>query len=253
MSFSNVGKVWTRDSFHRYLSGLKRPEWIKGVTLHHTGAPSLATRPRGFAAQHIENIANYYKGELGWKSGPHLFIDDDQCFGMTPLTERGVHARSFNATHIGIEVLGEYDTESPFEGRGLACWTMTAGITAAILEWLGADVGAVDFKRPLLTFHRDDPKTSKTCAGRKIEKEWFVELMRSAQSSPLGMAPEQIFEEKFVPALDWLQSKGRLLIPRMTKVGLMLGDYRVERHYYEKSEQRTYIALRELEAWLASA
>ena len=74
--------------------------------MHHTAAPSLAQRPRGLTIQHIRNIQNYYQSQLGWSSGPHLFIDDDQIFGMSSLERRGIHAVSFNRTHIGIEVLG---------------------------------------------------------------------------------------------------------------------------------------------------
>ena len=91
MSFANVGKVWTVDSFREYLKGIKRPVYAKSITLHHTGAPSLGQRPRGFLIQHIHNIQSFYKS-LGWNRGPHLFIDEDQFFGMTPLTVSGIHA-----------------------------------------------------------------------------------------------------------------------------------------------------------------
>ena len=104
MSFANVGKVWSSSSFNEYLKTVKKPSWARAVTLHHTAAPSLAQRPTGFTIQHIENIKSYYSQKLGWKKGPHLFTDEDEIFGMTPLTLTGIHAVSFNSYSIGIEV-----------------------------------------------------------------------------------------------------------------------------------------------------
>ena len=135
MSYNNVGKVWTPDSFGEYLKTLKKPDWAKAVCLHHTAAPSLAQRPKGFTIQHIENMRDFYKG-MGWKSGPHLYTDEDQIFGMTPLTETGVHAVSFNRSAIGIEALGFYSKgqENPISGRGLQVWQTTSWVTVNLLS-----------------------------------------------------------------------------------------------------------------------
>jgi len=57
----------------------------------------------------IANIRDYYKNDLLWSAGPHLFIDEDEIYGMCDLRKKGVHAVSFNKTAIGIEVLGDYD------------------------------------------------------------------------------------------------------------------------------------------------
>lgn len=252
MSFSNVGRVWTRQSFAAYLATLQRPAWIKGITMHHTGAPCLETRPRGLTIQHIENIADYYKTadktKKAWSSGPHFFIDEDQIFGMTPPNEPGTHARSFNATHIGIEVLGEYDSEIPTEGRGLECWNTAAIAVRDLLLWL--DIGTKG-----INFHRDDPKTDKTCAGTKVRADWFRRLVMAAYQGELKAAPlqpEQIFDEKFVPAAHWIADAGRSELLKMTQDGLMLGNHRIERSYYDKRNEVTMVSLRELEAWLKS-
>ncbi len=249
MSFSNVGRVWSRQSFQGYLATLRRPAWVKGITLHHTAAPSLATRPRGFTVQHIENIRSYYINEMGWRSGPHGFIDEDQVFGMTPFTERGVHARSFNRTHLGLEVLGEYDSEPPTKGRGLECWMTAAAVVKDLLIWLDLDTTVINF-------HRNDPKTSKTCAGTLVKDEWFRRLVLAAYRGEgkvvEPVSPAQIFSEDFVPAADWLRSNGRAELPKKTKDGLMLGKHRVERHYYDKATETTMMSLRELQAWLAT-
>lgn len=121
-------------------------------------------------------MQDFYK-EKGWHSGPHLFADDDQLWGMSPLTEPGVHAVSFNKTSIGIEVLGDYDSESPTTGRGLECWKVAAQATKVLLDWLKLPANT----RTVL-FHRDDPKTSKSCPGKLITKGWVLSMITGAAS-----------------------------------------------------------------------
>jgi len=192
MSYENVGKVWSVDSFKEYLSGLKRPTFAKSVTIHHTGAPSLAQRPNGFTVQHIHNIKGFYQS-LGWSKGPHLFIDDDQIFGMTPLSMTGIHAVSFNRTSIGIEILGDYDCEDPLNGRGAAALRTAAAATKALFEWLD-----IPLNEDTLKFHRDDPKTSKTCPGRKITKEHFIALAQGSSNNSKEQTPPQTYEVSVV-------------------------------------------------------
>lgn len=183
MSFSAVGQVFDLPGFREHLAGLHLA-WAKGVCIHHTASPNLEQRPKGWTIQHMRNLAHYYGQELGWSSGPHLFTDEDQIFGLTPLTERGTHAKSFNGTHIGIEALGNYDRESPTEGRGDQVWTTTIEATAAILTRLGLE--ATD---DTVKFHRDDPKTSKTCPGTRVDKQRILDRIRLAMQSGSPPAP----------------------------------------------------------------
>jgi len=180
MSFADVGKRWSTRGFREHLPTVRRPTWAKSVTIHHTAAPSLAQRPKGLEPVHIENIANYYRTKLGWNRGPHFFIDEDDICGMTPPNIAGIHAASFNATSIGIEALGNYDVESHDSGRGLMVWTTTAIAARCILRWLNLPIDATT-----VLFHRDDPKTRKTCPGKKVSKHWFLELVRNADPMPV--------------------------------------------------------------------
>lgn len=78
-------KHWPRlDSLHLpfYLATIKPPTWATSITLHHCGAPSLAQRSNGFSAQHLANLRHFYEVNKGWSSAPHLFVDDDQLWGM---------------------------------------------------------------------------------------------------------------------------------------------------------------------------
>lgn len=171
--FANVGLTWTAAEFAAYLAKVQRPAWAKAVCVHHTASPSLAQRPAGITAQHIRNIRDFYRDEKGWSAGPHLFVDDRQILGMTPLVQPGVHARSFNASAIGIEVLGDYDIESPFTGRGQIAWRHAAIATRALLDWL-----QLPATEHTVLFHRDDPKTTKTCPGTLVQKPWFLALLK---------------------------------------------------------------------------
>lgn len=153
--------------------------WVKGVVLHHTWLPDLAMRPQGFQAQHIENIVDFYK-QKGWNRGPHGFVDEDQIWGMTPFEEKGIHAVSFNQTHIGIEVLGNYDRDLPNEGRGLLCWQIALKCVDLLFERL-----AIPPTSSNILFHRDDPKTNKTCPGTLVKKEWILATLASIRQDRL--------------------------------------------------------------------
>lgn len=181
MSYANVGKRWSPSGLAEYLGTQSRPTWAKSITIHHTASPSLAMRPSGLLAQHMENLRNYYQNRLGWSRGPHFFIDDDEVLGMTPPTIKGTHAVSFNSSSIGFELLGDFDTEDPTTGRGLAVCTTGAAAARATLDWLGLPIN-----EQTVLFHRDDPRTSKTCPGRKVTKTWFLDLIRNARPEPVG-------------------------------------------------------------------
>lgn len=167
-----LGKAYTPTEFTAYLATLKWSAWKPShIVIHHCAEPSLAQRPHGFINQHMLNLQDFYEGK-GWSAGPHLFTDDDQIWTFSPMTARGVHAVSFNATGIGIEMLGDYDTEDPKSGRGQQVLQTTAAATKAIMARLGLD-------KSCIRFHRDDPKTNKACPGKKITKEWFLSLLDS--------------------------------------------------------------------------
>lgn len=204
MGFELVGRVWTLEEFEGYVRGLDL-SWVRGVTLHHTSAPSLEQRPEGLKAQHIVNIRDYYKNRLGWSSGPHLFIDDDQIWGMSSLERRGIHARSFNATHIGVEVLGDYDREPVDQGRGKACWETTSKAVGSILRAAGLPRSAVNG-------HRDDPKTSKTCPGVHVDLDQFRQMLDMNPVPGRGAVEDReddVDYGKILDGVDWQLQKLR--------------------------------------------
>ena len=190
MSFSAVSQVWDEVSFREHIraNATQIKRWAKGVTLHHTASPNLAQRPKGWTVQHMRNLAHFYGKKLRWSSGPHFFTDEDQVFGLSPVTSRGVHARSFNANYIGIEALGNFDTESFDSGRGLEVWRTTAAAVAVLLDELG-------WTESNINFHRDDPKTSKTCPGKKVTREWFLNLVRESRTREPSLGSADVNSE----------------------------------------------------------
>lgn len=198
MSFSLVGTAWNLAGFESYLVN-KNLGWADSVTLHHTGSPDLSNRREGLILQHIRNIQFYYEKRNGWSRGPHLFVDDVDVNGMSPLTERGIHAVSFNSHSIGVEVLGNYDEEDPKSGRGLKCWIMAAKTTAILLKRMGLEAN-----EKTILFHRDDPKTRKSCPGDKVEKAWVISLVRAAMADePAPVEIEEREENERMKAIEW--------------------------------------------------
>lgn len=140
--------------------------WASGVTVHHTWKP-VAADWRGAAA--ILAMARYYRTspDLQWDRGPHLFSvsgasdpRNDGIWQMTPLNERGIHAKSFNATRWGWEVVGDFD-QQPWDAGTAA---LALGGLAAIHDWAGWQVSPAT-----LGGHRDDPQTAKTCPGAQVD------------------------------------------------------------------------------------
>ena len=187
-----VGKCFdTAAKFLDYLDDIKFTNaWTpKFVTMHHTGGPSLKTwegygnRPKPITdEQWMKNLAGYYGNEMKWSAGPHFFFTPKNFCVLSLPNKRGVHAVSFNATSWGVECVGDFDSEAFTEAlanryaEGLACLHVAAGLEPD--NYLRNVRG--------LHFHRDDPKTSKTCPGKRVNKENMVALIEAkmAQIAP---------------------------------------------------------------------
>lgn len=184
-----VGKCFpAAPEFLAYLDGIKFGAWRpRYVTMHHTGGPSLATwRTYNHGnrkvpitdARWMQNLAAYYGNELGWSAGPHFFFTPDNFCVLSLPEKRGVHAVSFNANSWGVECVGDFDSEAFTPdlanryAEGLACLHLALGISPDNYK----------FNTSGLHFHRDDPKTNKTCPGRKVDKPRMVILIQQAMA-----------------------------------------------------------------------
>jgi hypothetical protein len=172
--------------FLAYLQALAFRAWRpQFVTMHHTAAPSLSTwagwQTRTAPVtdeQWLKNLAGYY-GSLGWHAGPHFFVTPKHICVLTDPTRRGVHAVSFNAVSWGCEVVGDFDRER-LGGDYLA---FVASALAAMHVAAGLKPEPYQFRQSGLHFHRDDPKTRKTCPGTSVAKDAIVKAVATAMTA----------------------------------------------------------------------
>jgi hypothetical protein len=108
----------------------------------------------------MRNLESYYRDEMHWSAGPHLFVADDLIWVFTPLTTSGVHSPSWNGLAWGVEMVGEYEVE-PFS-PAVRENTVDALATLHLSRGLDPDN---------LRFHKEDPRTThRSCPGRHVDK-----------------------------------------------------------------------------------
>ena len=167
-----VGESFTKETFKAYVDTLSWeddfvPEFI---VLHNTGEPCLENRPNGLTHKHMKGLESYYKNDMGWNSGPHLFIDDHQIWVFTPLTTSGVHSPSWNKVSLGVEMLGDFDTEEFDTGRGALVKDNSVAAIAILSKVLDIDPNT-------MKLHREDPRTDHHCPGDNVDKDEFISLV----------------------------------------------------------------------------
>lgn len=168
-----VGKSFDQQGFDEYLHTLAWVQWRPNfVVLHNTGIPSLSQRPNGFSPEHITNLVTFYRDTQGWRSGPHIFVDDKKIHVFTPLTVSGTHSPSWNKLSLGIEMLGDYSKESFSEGRGAAVRKNTVAAIASISAVLGIDPGTTKL-------HKEDKLTTHDCPGKNVIKSMVIAEVRA--------------------------------------------------------------------------
>lgn len=165
-----VGKGFTVQEFAIYCAGLSWNGWRpQFITVHNTASPTLAQRPTGFNQTHMKNFENYYRNQLRWSAGPHLFIDDFRIWVFTPLNKPGVHSPSWNQIALGLEMLGNYETESFDSGRGLAVRKNAIAAIAILYATLGLEPNTI-------RLHKEDTATThRTCPGKNVSKSALIQ------------------------------------------------------------------------------
>lgn len=177
-----VGKAFpTIDSFAAYVDTVQFNLWRpRFVVVHNTSAPDLKTyanwqtrKPAPVTdEQWMLNLQGYYRDQMGWSAGPHLFVTPKSICAFTPLNVPGTHTPSWNSISWGVETVGEFETEtfagSPSQTNligGLGVLHMKAGLT--VLPYVCGQRG--------LHFHKEDRNTThKTCPGKNMVKTDLV-------------------------------------------------------------------------------
>lgn len=175
------------------------------LVLHHTWRPAKEAWQGEWT---IAGLKKYYE-QKGWPVGPHLFVAEDGIWLFTPMRKNGIHAGSLNPRSIGIEVVGDYNTEK-WSGQTKV---NALGAIQVLMERLGLTENDI-------FFHRD--ASPKSCPGWAITKEWlFKELSElhikprvptagsgppEALSAPAPVNPPPDSEDMvFIPVPAWAQ------------------------------------------------
>ena len=171
-----VGKSFTSiDDFSAYVDTVQFNLWRpKFVVVHNTSAPDLATyakwQARGNPSdeQWALNLQGYYRDQMGWSAGPHLFVTPRSIIAFTPLNVPGTHTPSWNSISWGVETVGEFETE-PFVGT--PSHAMLVGALGVLHMKAGLSPTPYLLGQHGLHFHKEDPRTTHTsCPGRKMSK-----------------------------------------------------------------------------------
>lgn len=165
-----VAKGFTPDDFDKYVSNLNLDAWQPSfVVLHHTEIPRISDWHAIPGVERMRNFEKYYRDEMGWSAGPHLFVADDLIWVLTPLTTPGVHSPSWNSMAWGVEMIGNYSEEP-----------LNPGVYNNSIRALVALHSRLNLDPATLRFHKEDDKTDhKDCPGVRIVKTTVIDDIRN--------------------------------------------------------------------------
>ena len=183
-----VNRAFTAETVGPYLRTLKRPSFVKFVVVHNTGAPSLKTY-RGYAnranpisdAQWLRNLEGYYRDQQKWSAGPHWFVTPNPVgiLAFTPSTVRGTHSPSWNAESLGVEMVGDFQSES-----------FDAGVQRNVIALLAELHIWLDISPDTIRFHREDVNTThKDCPGKNVVKSALIAAVKAKVAQIKGNLP----------------------------------------------------------------
>jgi hypothetical protein len=172
-----VGRGFRPQQFKEYVSTLTFGEWRpQFLVVHNTSSPRLSQWHSTPGERRMRNLESYYRDEMHWSAGPHLFVADDLIWVFTPLTTSGVHSPSWNGVAWGIEMVGEYE-EEPFSP---AVRENTVDALATLHLSRGMDPDG-------LRFHKEDPRTTHTsCPGRNVDKADLIRRVHERMQQGTG-------------------------------------------------------------------
>lgn len=188
-----VNRAFTAQTVGAYLRTLKRPGFVQFVVVHNTGAPSLKTY-RGYAdrakpisdSQWLRNLEGYYRDQQHWSAGPHWFVTPNPLgiLAFTPSTVRGTHSPSWNAISLGIEMVGDFQSE-PFD---TGVQRNVVALLAELHIWLGISPDTI-------RFHREDVNTThKDCPGKNVVKSALIAAVKAKIASIKGNVPVALLD-----------------------------------------------------------
>ncbi len=199
-----VGKAMTRAEIAMQIASLtwtpkvwcpEAPQMPRGIVLHNTAAPTLAqwaeAGPNHDAR--IRNLRSWYEKTQRWKGGPHWFVSRDWINEFDGPLEHGTHSPSFNKSHFGIEMVGDFEKEAFDTGDGAKVRDNAVFLMAVLCRKFGWDPAKV------IILHKEDPATTHDCPGKNVHKADVIARVvaqmadfagaPAAHAEPLQQAP----------------------------------------------------------------
>lgn len=182
MTFLATPLSFTPDEFAPYVSTLRWKAWTpKFTVLHNTAEPNLAQwvhfgLGKVAGLQRVKNLNHYYAG-MGWHSGPHIFVAPDLIWVACDLTADGVHASCYNRVSIGIEMVGDYSTESFNSGDGAKVRDNAVATLAILHRALKIDPASIRFHKECIADHHN-------CPGSNVVKGFVIERVKAWTPTP---------------------------------------------------------------------
>lgn len=148
--------------FANALATIKRPAYVKGITIHNTYRPDESMW-RG--AKSMTSMRDTYIAK-GWTSGPNLYLvaaapnpTHRGVWQMTPITRPGTHAGACNKDHLGVEVCGDFDKAPPSAVQ----YNLLLLVTRLIMEQWGLPPESINVHR--------DCMPGRTCPGKFLTSD----------------------------------------------------------------------------------
>ncbi len=214
LSIAYIGTPLTLDAFPAHVQSYNfGPIAPSQIILHNTANPAASWAPAantpnwdagesGMTEAQIKAkrqkqldaiYYGYYRNQLKWDAGPHLFVDERWVWLGTPMDTIGIHAGAGNSYRvngklrysIGIEIVGRYATvrwPAPIIAQ-------LRGVVQALSQRLGIAIAytAAADNQPArhdnqLAFHRD--YSDKDCPGAAITPQWAVSVLKEQPAPP---------------------------------------------------------------------
>ncbi|MEW6438919.1 MAG: N-acetylmuramoyl-L-alanine amidase [Pseudomonadota bacterium] len=173
MTFLAEPKGYTPAAFAAFVEELTWRDWRpRFVTLHNTGVPNLATwfeSPHP-AQQRIVAQKHYERDVLHWHSGVHLFVAQDLIWNLCDLTQVGVSVSCWNHLTLGVEMIGDYATDSFDSGPGAQVRDNTVAALAVLHRKLELRPDGFKLGVRGLHFHKECRRDHHDCPGRNVVK-----------------------------------------------------------------------------------
>ena len=172
-----VNRIFDPNAFRDYVKSIQpEMQWKPvGIVLHNTSVPNLKQWAEADWSAHLRDLQDYYSQTMNWHAGPHLFVAPEGICVFTPLIVPGVHSPSWNLTHFGVEMVGEYmpGNDDWNSGKGQDVQDNAMSALATLCEVFGFDSHSPDFH-----FHKEDPKTTHSdCPGSQVVKNTVMSIV----------------------------------------------------------------------------